>query len=132
MRTVPSPQAVAGVQNAIAAYAHALDDGRTDDVVAQFTARGVSEIVGYGTFEGHAALQEGYSGLVPAKPQRHLVTNTAIVSISPDEVVATSDLVWLVRDEKGWIVEGTGRYQDTLRNEDGVWRFAHRTLRFTV
>ena len=41
-----------GVRAAIAAYTHALDDGRTDDVVATFCPDGVCDIPGMGTHDG--------------------------------------------------------------------------------
>ena len=39
----------AAVQAAIARYTHALDDGRTDDVVATYCADGAFELPGTGT-----------------------------------------------------------------------------------
>ena len=45
-----------GVRSALAVYAQALDDGRTDDVVATFCPDGVCEIPGMGTHAGHEAL----------------------------------------------------------------------------
>ena len=41
-----------GVRAALAQYTQALDDGRTDDVVATFCADGVCEIPGMGTTRG--------------------------------------------------------------------------------
>ena len=38
-----------GIRATLAAYAHALDDGRTDDVVATFCPDGAVEIPGMGT-----------------------------------------------------------------------------------
>ena len=63
-------QVVEGIRATIAAYAQALDDGRTDDVVATFCPDGVCEIPGMGTHEGHHALREAYSGWKPKRPQR--------------------------------------------------------------
>ena len=65
----------------IARYAHALDDGRTDDVVATFCPDGVSEIPGLGTHRGHDALGEAYSRWKPQSPQRHLVVNTLVTEL---------------------------------------------------
>ena len=50
-------QTVAGVRATMAAYAQALDDGRTDEVVATFCADGSLEMPGTGTYAGHAALR---------------------------------------------------------------------------
>ena len=73
-------EVVEGIRATIAAYAQALDDGRTDDVVATFCPDGVSEIAGMGTYEGHDALREAYAGWKPRRPQRHLVLNTLVTS----------------------------------------------------
>ena len=45
-----------GVRAALALYTQALDDGRTEDVVATFCADGVCEIPGMGTHAGHTCL----------------------------------------------------------------------------
>jgi ketosteroid isomerase-like protein len=116
----------AGVQATIAAYAHALDAGRTDDIVELFLPDGVSEIVGFGTFEGHDAIRAGYANLVPTQPQLHLVANTVITSSTGDEVTAVSNLAFFGRGESGWAVQLVGRYDDTLRRYDGAWRFQKR------
>ena len=52
----------AGVANTIAAYTHALDDGRTDDVVATYCADGGCDIPGLGTCQGHDAPEIGSRG----------------------------------------------------------------------
>ena len=120
----------AGVQSAIAAYAHALDGGRIDDLVELFWPDGVSEIVGVGTFEGHDALRAGYAGFAPTQPQLHLVANTVITSSTEDEATAVSNLAFLGRGEAGWAVHLIGRYDDTLRRHDGEWRFQRRVTTF--
>ena len=51
--TLSYTDVVEGVRAALAAYTHALDDGRTDDVVATFCADGGVEIPGLGIHEGH-------------------------------------------------------------------------------
>ena len=72
-------EVVEGIRATIAAYTHALDDGRTDDVVATFCPVAVVVI-----------------------PQR----------------------------DNGWSVEVVGRYEDTLHNEGGTWRFHRRAATF--
>src|SRR5829696_2225234 len=74
-----------GVRATIAAYTQALDDGRTDDVVATFCPDGVCDIPGMGTHEGHDALSAAYAGWAPRRPQRHLVLNTLVTGWSSDE-----------------------------------------------
>jgi ketosteroid isomerase-like protein len=126
MNTSADASVSAGVQATIAAYAHALDAGRTDDLVELFCPDGVAEIVGSGTFEGHEAIRAAYAGWAPKRPQLHLVANTLITSSSEDEATAASSVVLLHRGESGWAVRLVGRYDDTLHRHDGVWRFRRR------
>jgi len=116
----------AGVQAAIAAYAHALDAGRTEDVVKLFCPDGVAEIAGRGSFEGQDAIRKAYAGFVPRQPQMHLVANTLITSWTGDEATATSNLAFFQRGEAGWAIQLAGRYDDTLHRHDDVWRFHRR------
>ena len=125
-----SAEVAEGVRAAIATYTQALDDGRTDDVVATFCPDGSCEMPGLGVFSGSDALREAYAGWKPARPQRHLVLNTVVTSWEGDEAHATSDFVFVLKGESRWAVELVGRYHDVLRNEDGTWRFHHRAATF--
>ena len=122
--------AAAGIQQAIAAYAQALDDGRTDDVIATFCADGSAEFPGSGKIEGHSALRATYSQLIPRAPQRHVLVNTRVTSSDTDRATAVSDLILFGRGDSGWSIRLVGRYDDTLRCVDGQWLFQSRTLTF--
>ena len=117
---------VEGVRAALAAYTHALDDGRTEDVVATFCPDGVCDIPGLGTHEGHEALRAAYGRWVPRQPQRHLVGNTLVTDWSDDEARATSDVVFLLLEDGRWSLRLVGRYHDTLHRDGPRWRFHHR------
>ena len=110
-----------GVRTALATYTQALDDGRTDDVVATFCADGACEIPGLGTHEGHDALRAAYAGWTPRRPQRHLVLNTVVTPLGAGEAVADSDVVFLLLGDRGWKIGLVGRYHDTLHLEGGTW-----------
>lgn len=129
---VSRAQVTAGVQAAIATYTHALDDGRTEDVVATFCPDGGCDIPGLGTHEGHDALRAAYGGWSPGAPYRHLVTNTLVTEWTEDEAHATSDLAFLLKGDDGWAVLAVGRYHDVLHRDpdDGAWRFHRRTAEF--
>lgn len=122
----------AGVRAAIAAYTLALDDGRTDDVVATFCADGGCDIPGLGQHEGHDALREAYGKWRPTRPQRHLVLNTLVTDWAENEAQATSDFVFLLRGEPGWAVQLVGRYHDVLHRERDGWRFHRRVAEFSA
>ena len=123
-------EVVEGIRATIAAYAQALDDGRTDDVVATFCPDGVSEVAGMGTYEGHDALREAYAGWKPRRPQRHLVLNTLVTDWNDNEAEAISDVVFVLQADAGWAIQLVGRYHDTLHRDDGAWRFHRRAAEF--
>lgn len=118
-----------GVRATIAAYTHALDDGRTDDVVATYCPDGIFEMPGVGTFEGHDALREAYANWKPQRPQRHLVLNTLVTAADDHEAVAISDVVFILDGASGWAIQFVARYHDTLHCDDGgAWRFRRRSV----
>ena len=119
-----------GVRATIAAYTHALDDGRTDDVVATFCPDGGCDIPGLGTYEGHDALRSAYARWRPRLPQRHLVLNTLVTEWSDHEANATSDVVFVLLGESGWSIQLVGRYHDVLHLDEGTWRFHRRSAQF--
>jgi SnoaL-like protein len=121
----------AGVSATIATYTQALDDGRTDDLVATFCPDGRCDMPGMGRLEGHDALRKAYGAWKPVQPQRHLVLNTLITEWDDEEAHATSDLVFLLRGETGWAVQIVGRYRDVLHREGPRWRFHSRVAEFT-
>lgn len=116
----------AGVRACIAAYNHAVDDGRTDDVVATYCPDGSCDIKALGAHEGHDALRAAYAKVAPRVPQRHLVANTLVTEWSAEEARAVSDFVFLVRLDAGWKVQLVGRYDDVLHRTDDGWRFHRR------
>lgn len=119
-----------GVRATIAAYAQALDDGRTDDIVATFCPDGVVDIPGLGTHEGHDALRAAFARVAPRRPQRHLVLNTLVTDWSDGEARAVSDLVFILKSDDGWGIQLVGRYTDTFHAVDGKWLIHHRVAEF--
>jgi hypothetical protein len=121
---------VEGIRATIAAYTQALDDGRTDDVVATFCPDGVCEIPGMGTHVGRDALRAAYVKWTPRRPQRHLVVNTLVTDWNDHEASAISDVIFILQGDSGWAIQLVGRYHDTLHLNDGMWRFHRRAARF--
>jgi len=118
------------VRNTLAAYAHALDDGRAEDVVATFCPDGVIDVPGMGRHEGHDDLRAAFAGWSPRRPQRHLVLNTHIAEWDESSASAVSDVVFLLQGEEGWAVQLVGRYHDLLHRDGDTWRFHHRRAEF--
>jgi SnoaL-like domain len=127
---MPYAEVVEGVRATIAAYTQALDDGRTDDVVATFCPDGACDIPGMGSHAGHDALRAAYARWAPRRPQRHLVLNTRVIDWNEHEATATSDVVFILLGDAGWAIELVGRYRDTLRHDGSTWRFHRRTAEF--
>ena len=126
---------VEGIRATLAAYTHALDDGRTDDVVATFCPDGACAIPGLGTHEGHDALRAAYAKWKPRRPQRHLVVNTLVTDWNDHEAEAISDVIFILQGDAGWAIQVVGRYHDTLHydrghHDDGTWRFHRRAAEF--
>ena len=121
---------VEGVRAAMAAYAHALDDGRAEDVVATFCEEGSIDIPGMGTHEGHQALLAAYRSWAPKQPQRHLVVNTHVDDWDDDWAMSVSDLVFLLKGDAGWTVQIVGRYRDHLHRHGDAWHFHRRVAEF--
>lgn len=131
MTTTSHALVTVGVQATLAAYAQALDAGRTEDLVALFHPEGTADIAGVGTFQGHDAIRTAYAGMVPPKPQVHLTANTVVTSWTEDEATAVSDFVFLQRGSSGWAVPVTGRYHDSFRrSEDGSWQLYLKTVTY--
>jgi hypothetical protein len=125
-------EVVEGVRATLAAYTHALDDGRTEDVVATFCPDGACDIPGMGTHEGQDALRAAYARWTPRQPQRHLVVNTLVTDWNDHEATAISDVVFVLRGDAGWAIQLVGRYRDTLHHDDGRWRFHRRAADFVT
>jgi len=131
MTTTPDLAEVsAGVNAALAAYVHALDDGRTEDIVDTFCDDGVVEIAGMGTYSGREQLLEAYAGWAPRVPQRHLVLNTHVTILEGGRARAVSDVVLLVKLGESWSVTMVGRYDDELVGDGDTWRFSRRSAEF--
>ncbi|QJT05309.1 nuclear transport factor 2 family protein [Streptomyces asoensis] len=122
----------AGVRAVIGAHTQAQDAGRTDDIVALYTPDAVLELPGTDPLQGHDALRAAFKGWEPTQPQLHLVTNTVVTALGPDEATATSDVAFLQRGESGWAVQVVGHYDDTLRRVDGTWLLRRRRTTYQV
>ena len=79
-----------GVRDTLAAYTHALDDGRTDDVVATFCPDGAIDMGELGSFEGHDALRAAYAR-VGAAASRSATSSSTRTSPSGTTTEAKAD-----------------------------------------
>jgi ketosteroid isomerase-like protein len=130
MSTQTNVEVAEAIRSLIAEYTQAMDDGRTDDIVACFSRDGSCDFPGMGTYEGHDALRAAFAKWKPRRPQRHLVFNTLVTDWNGDEASAVSDVVFILQGKAGWGIQVVGRYDDGFRYEDGAWRFSRRTAEF--
>lgn len=120
------------IRDLVAAYAHAADSGRFNELVALFADDGVLETPDGQAHRGRAAIHAFLTGtktdLAAAATTpliRHHVSNLHIATVGPDE--ATGAAYFLVVTQHG--PDHWGRYRDRYIQRDGQWRFAHRRVR---
>jgi SnoaL-like domain len=121
------------VRETVASYAHFVDTGKFDEVVALFTPGGTLEVKGREPAVGHTGLRAFFSGVgqdlleTTTVPMiRHYTSNLSIDVVSEHEAAARC--YFLAITETG--VDHWGRYRDRLVPAgDGRWLFASRFVR---
>ena len=120
------------IRELVAAYAHAADTGRFDEVAGLFAADGVLETPDQVAHSGRAAIRAFLGGTGAALASatavpliRHHVSNLRITVTGADD--ATGTAYFLVVTERG--PDHWGRYRDRYVRTDEGWRFAHRRVR---
>jgi 3-phenylpropionate/cinnamic acid dioxygenase small subunit len=120
------------IRDAIARYAHCVDGGRFDDLVALFTPDGVLEVEDEPAHRGRDAIRAFVTATgrdlaagTGAPRIRHHVSNVLIETESRDR--ARARCYFLAVTDHG--ADHWGRYLDDLVRTDDAWRFAHRRVR---
>jgi uncharacterized protein (TIGR02246 family) len=120
---------ILAIQKLIADYNHIVDAGDGEAFADLFTEDGSLD-TGFNVVKGRDELRD-FAGLVPsmAPGARHMVTNVSIDGVGGD---ATARLYLQMWQTAGGAAESklviSGRYEDTLRREDGRWRFVTRKM----
>ena len=120
---------ILAIQKLIADYNHAVDAGDGPTFAALFVESGSLDS-GFNVLKGRDELRD-FAGMVPsmAPGARHLVSN---VSIDGDGDDATARLYLQMWATAGGAAETklviSGRYEDTLKRDDGTWRFVTRKM----
>jgi uncharacterized protein (TIGR02246 family) len=120
---------ILAIQKLIADYNHAVDAGDGPTFAAMFVDGGSLDS-GFNVLKGHDELRD-FAGMVPtiAPGARHFVSN---VSIDGDGDDATARLYLQMWATAGGAAESklviSGRYEDTLKRDDGTWRFVTRKM----
>jgi ketosteroid isomerase-like protein len=119
------------IRNAIARYAHLVDRGRMDEVVALFAEDGTLEAGHLPPVRGREAIRKFLTGTksrLAATARtlvRHHVTSVTVEMTGPDG--ATTSSYFLVLGERG--IDHWGLYRDTFVRVNGAWLFLHRRVR---
>ena len=116
-----------------ARYCRALDDGDWDTLVSLFTDDG--EFVGLSRARGHRELRSFFAGLATAGLTAfwHHVTNLEITLAGPDtdpDSAWARSFLWQPCVQDGAPHIAAGRYTDTLRRVDGIWRYVTKQVAF--
>ena len=120
-----------GVRATIARYTHALDDGRTDDVVATYCADGVFELPGTRHLRGprrpaRDVRRRGSRGCPSATSSQHPRRPSGATTRPPRPATSSSSSRARTAAGRSQFV---ARYLDVLHHDDGTWRFHRRTGR---
>lgn len=124
------------IRDAYAAYTHAGDRGRLEDLAGTFTENGVLEIKGRARAAGRSAIIEMLAEVIAAganvrpaevRPRhvRHFVTNIEFREISRER--AETSAYFLVVNDRG--PDHWGRYRDVLVPVGDRWLFSERFVR---
>jgi ketosteroid isomerase-like protein len=120
------------IRDTIARYAHLVDSGRIDELVALFAEDGTLEAGDGPPARGRDAIRGVFVGTgsrlasVAARPLiRHHVSNVLIDVEGPDAATASS--YFLAVTERG--PDHWGRYWDRLVRHGERWLLAHRRAR---
>lgn len=128
--TLPTDDIVA-IEQLYATYNHLIDGGRTEEWAALFVDEGTLD-TGLGMFiEGTPEARTEFAAGVPLimPGSRHVATNIRILGDGDTATGAAYLQLWVADEETGGVkVMVSGVYQDTLRKDDGTWRFVTRAL----
>jgi ketosteroid isomerase-like protein len=119
------------IRDTIARYAHLVDRGRIDELVALFTEDATLEAGDRPPARGRDAIRAVFLGTgrrlasAAAPLIRHHVSNVLIDVGGPDAATASS--YFLAVTERG--PDHWGRYRDRLVRQGDHWLFAHRRAR---
>ena len=111
-------------------YCRALDNGEVETVVACFTPDAVlkSPVVDVTGHDEIRAFAGRFAAQLAAGTQfRHMVTNI-VVTVDGEHATATAYLLVLITENGAHRTLPPGRYECDLVKEQGVWRFARRTV----
>ncbi len=118
------------IRELYARYAITVDNARFDDWVNCFTPDGVFESPVFGKFPGHDSLRkftQQYHESWAGGKVRHMMVNVSF-DITDDTATGTCNLIYFSIKEGTTELSAVGGYHDTLRKDNGEWRYTHRKV----
>ena len=114
------------IQNLLAEYCHAVDEGRFDDFERLFTDDAIvtARLAG-ATYRGPSEIRSFLEGQPPSMRGLHITVNPDIV-VDGDDATVRADFVVLVPRAGATVVGAWGWYRDRLKRQDGRWQFQER------
>jgi uncharacterized protein (TIGR02246 family) len=113
------------IRRVLAEYCVLVDDGDFTGLLDCFTEDAEFIFAGRSR-RGHERLRRFFEATgTPEQRGKHMTANT-IVDVEGDTARATSDYVFFVRSNGGFVALLAGRYLDELRRDRGRWRFSRR------
>ena len=116
-----------GVRDLLADFADCITRKATGEVRRLFTADGVLDIPGWGTFPGPDAIARFLGDLLARWGSIVHCVHTGRVAFGPGHTTATGR--WIISEfgtKDGAEVKFAGVYSDRYVLDDGAWRFEHR------
>lgn len=126
METSDVARIASEVRQVLAAYTHAVDDRRMDDLAALFCPDATVTLPGSDPVVGRAGIRALFDTPVGQTIIRHVLVNIELTGYDETSAASLSDLLVVGGDP--WQIKAVGRYADTYCRHEGTWRFHSRTL----
>lgn len=131
------------IADVLTQYAVHMDAGNFDALAAIFAEEasyditpdpGIVPVPVKGRSAVRKILSDRYAEVIQTAQRRHLITNIAIDSLSPDEAQTRCFLTVITVPKSGGpaALRGTGVYYDRLKKVGGDWKIAERRLELDV
>jgi 3-phenylpropionate/cinnamic acid dioxygenase small subunit len=127
--SLPDPSIVTGVQDLLARYAHRIDDRDFDGFGDLFTADTDYSLAG-NRQQGRDAVKDFMRSVMVNPGGAHIITNVSVRGGSAGGFEVTADYLLTRRPEPEapFAVIGVGRYDATVVDDGGSWRFARLVI----
>jgi len=123
------PSIVIGVQDLFAQYAHRIDARDFDAFGDLFTSDADYSLAGNAQ-QGREAIKDFLRSVMTNPGGAHIITNVSVRDGANGACAAVADYVLIRRPEPDapFAVVGLGKYDATVTQDDGAWRFARLTI----